>query len=521
MALIPITGVPSSSMAPGYWAEILFGQGASTGGTAAKEIIVCASKLSGGSITAGEIERVEDEATAISLCGLGSEAHQALAILLKAKAKRINVLGVDPSSGGAPVAATATITYVGDATAALTGEITFQGEVIQFPIPDTTAIADIAAAGVIAFNERSDSVGLGATATSALGVITLEARTTGIAGGDGTLPIYSVRARIIGSGTTTVATSGAALGLGTGVSGVDGTTTGSAALGTALAFLDNVEKYWMVFGVSDATALLLVETHIANKSEPKPGLRCVGFYGYNHTAALAATQAKALNFERMIQVTQTNSDFCPAQLAANLCAIISKHTEGNPVKNFKLYKQPDWLVPGVYNVGDRYTDTELDDLLIDGCTPIQTNDNGSFLVFPVTTRSKNSTGTVNDTRALHPHRIWGMDLFVAEHLTQMANDYADVTLQPDPLNADETINYDATLPDNTLTPYRVKIPIWERMDNWVNKGWFKQSALTSMKASVRTNIDPLNTTRCEIGYDGEMVDLGYQFTVKAAEVSPG
>lgn len=521
MALIPITGVPSSSKAPGYWAEILFAQGASTGGTSAKEIIVAASKLAGGSISVGEIERVEDEATAASLVGLGSEAYQILRVLLQAKAKRINVLGVDPSSGGAPVAATATVTYTGTASATLVGEIVFQGEVIQFGIPnlsDPTAIGDLAEA---AFNERANSVGLAATAANVTGTVTITARTVGICGGDGTEPRYSIRASIIGSGTTTVATSGAALGLGTGTVGVDGTTTEAAALNTALGYLDAVDKYWYVVSVSDATALGNLETHLAAKSEPKPGLRCYGFAGYNHTAALAQTLATGRNFERLSIVAQTNGDWAPPQLAAQVCAIVSKRTEGNPVYNFKLYRQSDWLVPGVNAVGDRYTDTEIDDLLDDGVTPIQTDDNGSFLIFPVTTRSKNAAGTVDDSRALYPHRVWGADLFVEQHLTQMNNDYQNLTLQDDPPNADGTINYDATLPDNTLTPSRAITPVKERMDNWVALGWLKQASLPSMKDSIRANVDPLNTTRLEMGYDIEMVDMLYQVTVRAAEVSPG
>lgn len=520
MALIPITGFPSSNRVPANRAEILFAQGPASGATGVREVVICAPKLAGGTITAGELESIRNEATLITLAGEGSPAHRIGRIFLLAnKTAKLHLLGVDGTSGGSPVAADATVTYATTATGTGSSKITISGEEIEFGINNGDTAIEIATSAVAAINARTWLPVTADNASGTVAVVTITAKLAGLSGGNGTDPTIRFRSEITTGIATTRTDSGAALGLGTGTPGVDGTTTEPVSLATSLAFLDSVRKYYMVFSANDATSLTNIETHISNKSEPSPGLRSVGIVAFNGTLADGQTLATGANYERLSLVWQPNSEHDPAELAGNFAAILQKRQEVDAAFNFDSYRQSDWLIKPAFSVGDWPDNADLVDAVNDGLLPISSNDSGSFVVISTTTRSKNAAGTVDDFRANEQHRISVADLFTDEMLQRADIIYENFKIANDPLNVDGTVDFNARLPPKTLTPHRARTPIEEQIDDYAFRGLLTNA--TESKESLTVVRDPNNSGRMEAGFDLRVIDLLHQNSYRVAEVSEG
>lgn len=516
MASIPITGVPSTYRVPGGYTEILFAQGPSTAAARARDVIFVMPKLAGsGSWSANKVYRVRNEQEAIAGAGAGSPLHRAIRkFLLANNIASIFALPYLPSSGAGLATADLDVTFTGTASAAGVATVTVAGE------PCTVGIARNDTPTVIAANMAAvinAKTWLPCTATSALGVITLVSKI----GGASPNAHIRVRAEITAGITTTVATENAndvdALGTGAATAGVDGATTEAANMTTALAVIDAARYYYIVVSVEDATKLGLLQTHIATKSQPIPGLRSVGIAGSSLALAFAQTLATGRNYERLQIVWQKNSEATREELAANMCAIRQKYEQLDSAFNFDSYSnRSDWLIPGCFRDADRPTGADQNDAILDGLTCIASNDSGSYVVMSCTTRSKDASGNNDDFRATETHRISVADEFVDTLLLRHSLNYSNKKLASDELLPDGTVNFNQRLFPGVITPTVYAPFVKALLDEFSGQ---RLQNVAESQAGLRVVRDPNNGGRLEVGVDIHAVDLFHQMTARVAEVS--
>ena len=520
MALIPILGVPSTFKVPGQYAEILFAQGPSTASSEAREVILVMPKIASpaGSWTAGNVYRINNEKDAIDGAGSGSPLHRAARkFLLANDDAKLWALPYEPSSGAGVATADGTVTYVNDPTSTGVASVTICGEICSVGYDSTFTITTLAAAMVQVINSRT---WLPVTATSALGVVTLTAKVAGASQGDGTIPVIRYRAEVSSGTSTTVSTSGAALGLGAGTSGVDGATTENANLVAALGNIAQARYYYMGFSVFDATNLASIQSHVSTKSEPTPGLRSVAVVGYNHTLGTAQTLATGRNYERLQMVWQPNSDATPGDLAANMLAIRQQFEQLDSAYNFDGYRNAaKWQIPAAESQTDWPTFDDQNDAINDGITPIASDARGSYVVMTVTTRSKNTGGTVDDFRAAETHRVSVADDFTDTLLLRHTLNYSNKKLKGDELLSDGSVNVNQRLYRNVVTPHQYKPFVKQLVQEFADAAKLQEAAKS--KSGLRVVRDPNNNGRLEVGLDLHVIDLLHQTTFRLAEVSTG
>lgn len=521
MSLIPVLGYPSSWRAPFSAVQIDFGQGPSTAGGGKRRVIYFALKTSAGSGTAGQSYRIQREQDAIDVAGVGSFGHRMCRKhLLCDKDVDLTLVVYAASSGSGVATATGsvTITMSSGSNPTATGRVYLTACGISLTIGYSTSdtVTTIGDSIVAVVNAQQH---LPFTASNAGGVVTFTAKHAGSSSGDGTVGVIRFRASTDAGKNVVVATSGAALGLGTGTAGADGATTELANLTAALANFTSSPYHYMGFSVWSSAQVAPIKTHVSNKSEPNPGLRCVAFTAFTGTQAALTTIANGCNFERRHFVWQPNSEVDPAELVANTIAIHRKRESIRSGFVEDNYRQPDWTIPPAYADSDWPSGTAINDAIVDGITPIGSDQNGSFLVMSVNSRSKNAAGTIDDFRAAERHRVSFMDYFGDIWLQRDQATYAGFRLMDDPRKPDGTIDTNATLPPKTLTPATYRPFLSKIIDELADEGMLQRRE--DWKASQRHVIDPENVSRMESGASGRTMDIRHQSSLRLAETTPG
>lgn len=522
MALQPVLGYPSSYRAPLNAVQIDFGQGPSTAGGGPRRVVYFAPMTSAGTGTAGTAYRITREQDAVDRGGVGSMGHRMCRMhLLADKDADLWYVPYAATSGGAPATATGTITVTMSsgsnptATGLLFLTVNSIELTVGFSTSDTVTTIGDAIAAVINGQQH-----LPYTAGNSGGVVTLTAKIAGASQGDGTVGVHRFRASVQAGKNVVVATSGEALGLGTGTAGADGSTTELTNLTSALANFTNTKFYYMGFSVWSSAAIAIIKTHVSNKSEANPGLRCRAFTGYTHTQAALTTIATGINHERRHIVWQEKSEHDTAELVANAVAVHRKK-ESVGRRGFvpDNYRGADWLIKKAFAESDWPTPTEVNDAIVDGIIPIGSDDIGSFMVMSVNTRSKNAAGTVDDFRATETHRVSVMDYLADTWLQRDQVQFPDFALTADVLNPDLTINTNFQPPPRTLTPSRYRSFVASIIDEFLTEGALQGRA--EWLDGIRCNIDPQNNSRMETGAAGRTFDIRHQSTLRLAETSPG
>jgi phage tail sheath gpL-like len=518
VAIQPITGYPSSWRAPFVAAEILLGQGPSSAAAQARAAMYVGPITSAGNWTAGNVYAISNEQDAITGAGVGSPLHRMIRKHLRVNpGGTVYALPHAASSGAGLGTATGTITWATDPTGNGLTTVYVCGEQITQSFTSSDTVTTIAAAVKAKINAK---VWLPVTASNASGVLTLTAKIGGASQGDGTIGVIRFRALITPGIGTTIATSGAALGLGTGTAGADGATTENANLSSALANVANSRYYYMGFSAWSATNIATIKTHISTKSQPSPGLRSRAFTGYPSTISNATTLANTPNYERIHISWQKNSEHDTAELAAWLLADTQKEESvDSAFAGFDGYTNAE-ILP-CYSDADRASDADLDTAARNGICAIQSNQTIAFLSMHVTTRSKDSTGAIDDFRATETHRVSVMDDFTDTVLLNWRLTFTSVgfKLQDDARNSDGTLNLNAPIPPKVMTPNNAKSWLAKRIDEFADAAKFQKR--DDWKSSIRTNIDPLNSSRLECGASGRTIDIMHQTTFRFSETSPG
>jgi phage tail sheath gpL-like len=512
MSGLAIVGYPSEYRSPFTAAQILMGQGPSTAGAGEREALYVGPKGSAGTGTVGVVYPIKTEGDVISLAGPGIPTHRALRTHLKLNKKsKVSVLLYDESSGVGATAASNEITVTvagtnptdsGTITLALCEELVDIG----FSVDST---ADSIGEEIEA--KANAKTHLPFTSSNTAGTVTNLSKVAG-ASQNG---IYRVRVVSVTPGKgVSVAVNTATLG-----NGADGAVTENANLTAALAGI-TASRYYYMAGTSPVSAdIATLRSHVVTKSMPNPGLRCRGFAGYVGALSALATIAIAQNTERFQVAWQLNSDHCPAQLAAALLAAHQLEESTDTACGLDGYSPPNWPIKPAASQADWPDGTDTEDAIVDGIVPIASNQSRSYIVMSVTTRSKDSTGLLNDFRATEPHRISVMDEFADTLVLRDQLTFPNFKLRDDEYNADGTINENQKIPKKTLTPSRHKSWVAGIIGEFVASGKFQGE--DEWLDSLQDQIDPLNNSRLQVGVSGRVVDLKHQCSYLLSETTPG
>jgi phage tail sheath gpL-like len=509
-AQIPITGVPLDFRVPGAFAEILFNQGQAAAFAPGREVVFVMPMSSAGGWTANTKYRVSDEGVARAGAGAGSPLHRALSKYLSINPfKAPYAVPYAATSGGSPVAATATATFSGTVTAAGTLTLIVAGEAIPVGFASGATFDAIAALAVLAINAKTH---LPVTASYATPVLTLTAKIAGASQGTASIFAINVHREIAPLGTgLDVALSGQ---VGSGAAGADGTTTEAANFATALATLSSTRLYYMGTSLTDATSLGHLQTHITAKSLPSSGLRSVGVAANRQAETAAATIATAKNYERLSIWWMENSEHDPAELVGAMTAILQMQEEIHTATNFDSFSLNNIILPA-YADADIPTPTELNDAINDGLSPIMTNGVSTYMVYAATTRSKDATGALDDPRSLERHRVSVADEWTDQEIVNVGLNYRGKRLAPTPLLANGKVDWNK-VGQGPVNPEGFKPHIVRSLEDFREAE--KLQNIEKSKASLRV----IKTgSRLEIGLELNAIDLLHQETYRIAEVSTG
>lgn len=518
---IPITGYDANYRVPGVAAEILFAQGPASAAKEARQTCLVmpmntSSNSASGNWTSATLYQIKSEKDAADGAGEGSPLHMAAKVALLAnKNEKLWALPVAETSGGAPVKATWTGLFATVPTAYATFTITICNEDCVYACASGTALATIGAALVAAINAKT---WLPVTASWDTATLTLTAKLYGASQGTATVRAIPVRSDVTkGVGTTITASGGY---LGTGVAGVDGSTTEAANAATALAAIATTKKYYLVTSAQDATTLGSFDTHVTTKSEPRQGMRSQTIAAYVNALADGQTLATGKNYERLTIAWQKNSEWTPWQIAANLAAVMQKRQSVDGSYNFAGYSATDWLVPGAYLTSDWPTKDDQNDAINDGLTCIASKDGGgSYIVMLCNTRSKDSTGALDDFRACEGHRVSEADEFVDDLCSRMSLNHKGKKLRQDETLADGTVNTNQRRVRDVVTPSQLVPEVYSMIDEYYDAGKIQEPQAS--KDSLRVVKSPANAARVEAGLDLNVIDHLHQITFRIAETSTG
>lgn len=510
-----LTGIPSGYRTPIFAAEILFAQGPASAASGERQVVFVMPKTSAGTWTVNKLYGpIANEAEVETGGGAGSPIHRGIRAFLRLnKDARVYAVPYAATSGTTDVAAALDLDIATNATGAGTITLYIAGEQIQvaFSSGDTpTEIGDIVE---LAINNRTH---LPVTASNSAGTVTLTAKIAGISQGNGTVDSIRCYVEITpGVGTTAAFTDGDAIGDTT--AGVEGTTTEAANFDTALDTLNNNRKYYIVTSLSDATSLGHLKTHIDTKSTPKRGLRSVGIAANTHTLAAAQTIATGLNDERIQLNLGPMFQSTPDEIAGRIAAIRQAMEQVDPSANFNGVKV-DGLV-GPYDSANWITngDDDVEDAIIDGLSPLSTSDDGVRIVHSVTTRSKDSTGNLNDSRASRTVKVSTADKFVDDLLVLYGLRFGQKKFKDDERLANGTVNPNQKQVTNVVRPSNIRSTITQLLRD------FEDDHLQEVAASIASlsvGRSATNGGRAVVGLQLHVIDWLDQITTRVAEVSP-
>ncbi len=511
---IPIQGVSSDYRVPGTYAEIDVAQGPSSASAGVREVVLVMPMLSTGTWTAGQLYAIRNSGVAEVGGGAGSPIHRAARKFISVNPDaKLWALPVAETVGGSPAAATATFTFATVPTAVGTAIATICGEDSSYTFQPGDTVASIAT-GMAASINASTWLPVIASSTGSTGVVTLTAKLKGISQGTASLGVIRFRVKVTVGVGTTVSASGAFLG--SVVAGAEGSTTEATNFGTALANISSVRKYFIVSSANDSTSWGLLKTHVVNKSLPRSGLRSIGIVAYTGSLTNCETLAVGLNYERFDIALQPNSEHDTAELAAALAAVRQAGEEVDSATNFDGVNLSPNILPA-FSTAD-YPDTDdQNDAILDGITMIASSAAGAYIVMSVDTRSKNSTGTIEDFRATETHRISVCDEFTDELLNLVALQYSGKKLKDDQRLADGSINRNQKLIRGVLAPSQLRAPIANQMDEFDLLGKLQNVEQTKKSILVLKG----SGGRLESAFDLNVIDLAHQFTFRISEISQG
>ena len=495
---IPLTGLAASDPVPGLnYIEVNFAQGPASIGSNTYPIILIGNKTTAGSATAdtvvygGPNSPVPLQTTQdfINLFGVGSELHRMAKRVLAINTQTpLYAIAVTESVG---VAATLAVTFVTTAAANATCRLYMGDDFVDTSITSGDLIGAIATNVAANINAKTDWA---VTASATLGVVTVTAKQKGLRGNQ-----LRGSCVITGTGVATTVTPTAQ------TSFTGGTTADSNV--AALATLNPFRYYYMVSAAEDATQFGAVATQVATQAGPLVGIRQRAIAGSIDTSGNVTTIATGVNAARAAIVWMQNADLTPAELAANMAAVIALKEAplSGIATNFDSFgndasSQALWKVPAPRS-GTAPSRATIKSALNNGISPIGVNANGStYLVSMITTRSL--SGAQPDFRTRDWHKVTVMDRYADDLGNKFSLQFAGKKIADDPAVGQR-------LPGPTVvTPRIVLAAINKLTDDYDNLDCLQNAA--QIKANTQSIREASPTTRISNRIPLQPIDVLHQ-----------
>jgi len=314
-----LPGISNSSL-PGIYAYIQFAQGAFSGASASYNALIIGSKLAAGSASTNVVYGPDTTTTmssqqdAINLFGAGSEAQRMVSRFLAVNTSTpLYVICPDGYGGtGSGSSSTGTIVVSGTATSGATLNVYVADAFVSVGVSTGDTAIVIATNIVAAINSQNLWPVTAANSGGTSATVTLTAKQQG-------LRTNFIAYQVAFVGTTSVGVSVSPT-ADTYMSG--GTTTDSNA--NVLSVIDTTRYYYIISAAEDATNLGRLQSQIDTQALPTNGIR-QRFIAGSQAASVSTvnTIAVGLNDPRGAICWQQSSDWAPAELAANLGAVVS------------------------------------------------------------------------------------------------------------------------------------------------------------------------------------------------------
>jgi phage tail sheath gpL-like len=415
MASINVVGLANSTKTPLVKLAVILGGAGTSVGESPKKILLIgnmiATALTGSApsftVSAGtwlasgaakeEPVQVFSSDDAATKFGRGSELHRmALKVFEQYKAATLWCCPV--AENGSNTKASATLTFVGSATAAGTIRLMIAGKQIDVGYASGDTVTTIATACATAI--RDQGLDLPVTAQFAAGVLTVTARNGGPRGNDLAFRAYHVNGNdVIAIGTSTTANGTAATITGSGKL-ASGATADSAT--NALAAIANTKFDRIAVAFNDTTNIAAVGSQVDTMAAIDTMKWQQVIAGSIKSPSNATADAATLNKSRIQLVAAENCDATPGEMAAQVAAarLIGNAVTGgsvigeatDPATNLdgcSLKSIPVQAAPG-----DIPTGTEIETMLNNGVTPLVPDpSNPGYLMIcrSITTRHKNGS----------------------------------------------------------------------------------------------------------------------------------
>ncbi len=508
---IVLTGLAANDPVPNpAYLQIDFAQGDAGGDSSAYEILLMGNKTSAGSATVDtevygpdSLVPMQTETDVIALFGAGSELHRMWRRTNKInKDTTVRAIAITESAGTA-ASATAVITVAATGN----GAVRFYcgDEFADTSVSTGDAIDTVGANMVLAINAQTHWP-LTAAYNSGTDTLTFTAKQKGPRGNDIRYQIASIGS--FGTSFSTGATD-------TALSGGATADSNTAALATILPD----RYYWIVPAANDSTQLGALLTQVNTQALATTGMRQRVVAGYTGSLANAITLATGLNGARAELVWQKDSDWTPAELAANQAGVIAGLAiKPNPRINYCNFGQraPDqtlWVVPPQRTATSRPTRADIKSALNNGLSPIGVikRTGSTYLVNRITTRSLN--GSQNDYRIRSAPKVDVCDFFGDDLVAILTARFSDKKM------GDDVPSGTPPLGSDFVTPERMKGAVIGLIDVYDANGLWQPSGAQRMKDSLVVKRGTNPKTRMGVRISAEPVDAYEQGAILILQVA--
>jgi len=503
-ASISIPGLDASDPVPGVYIYENFAAGPAAGSGAERKILVLANASAAGLATRdtviygpGTPVQLQTESDMITLGGPGSEAHRMFRRIAAVNGSTTVEWLFVTSSGG--TAASGTVTIATSASGNGTHRLYVGDEFVETSILTGDTVTTIAAAIKVSVNAKTHWP---VTADNSAGVLTLTAKIPGPRGNW----IRFMAAITSGIGSTTTATADAFL--------TSGATADSNT--NALATLLSKSYYRIVSSAEDATQLGALVSQVATQSLPITGIRQRVFSASIDTLANATTIATGINSVRCEITWSEKSPWTPAEIAANLAAVVSLYeTSPNPKTNFAGFggdanTQAAWKMQRSRTDTAAPTRPQQKSALNNGLSPVAVTSNGAtVLVNRITTRSL--SGSTADYRIRDSHKVTIMDFFSDDLAAKTVLQYSGRRIANNPPKGTQPPGPD------TVTPDDYRACILGLINEYEDNGLLQDVPTIKANTVVQRETNP--STRMTARIPLATVDNAFQFGVEIAQVA--
>lgn len=340
--------------------------------------LLIGQRLSSGTVSAGVPTRISSAKAAETAFGAGSMLS-AMASAWFANNTFSELWAVALEDDAAGVAATATVTVTGPATAAGTLNLYIGGQKVKVAVASGDTASAVASAIVSAISADSS---LPVSASALAGVVTLTAKHKGEAMNELDLRLNYYSGEEIPAG------------LGVALAAFSGGTTNPDVAGVFAAIGDEQFNV-LALPYLDAANIATFQSEMETRFGPMKQIEGLGIAAKNASAASLQSFGDGLNTPHLSVMGCYKVPTAPYKVAASLAAVVTYFGNIDPARPFQTLALKGVLSPAIE---DRFTQSERNSLLFDGIsTHVVSSDGVVRIERLITTYQETASGAADDS----------------------------------------------------------------------------------------------------------------------------